>query len=546
MNAVVQSMRSLGAGKIAAMVGVAVAMIAFFIYLTSRLATPQMELLYGELDPTDTKQVVTKLDQMKVPYDIRANGTQVFVTADQVAKMRVMLAEQSLPSGGGGVVGYEIFDKGDALGSTSFMQNVNLIRATEGELARTIRAIAGVKAARVHLVLPKREAFTRDMQEPSASIFLKMGSGRLSKQQVQAIQHVVAAAVPKLKPARISIADDKGTLLARGFEDGTTGTGTTAEEMRQGTQQRLTSAVNDLLERLVGPGKVRTEVMVEMDFDRVTTSEERYDPEGQVVRSTRTIGEGSLRTDSDAPPTTVGQNLPDAGLGVNGGRSSAKDNRTDELVNYEISKKVVSQVREGGVVKRLSVAVLLDGSYEGDAKAYKPRSQEELNQFATLVRSAVGFDAKRGDTVEVVNIRFHDMAEVTEKPAEAFLFGLEKAEVMRIAEILVLSVVAILVILLVVRPLVTRAFETIPAGGEAGRRLLGDQTRGMTPALAAPPVPSTPGMSQEEMDAFEELIDIDKVEGRVKASSIRKIGEIIDKHPEEALSIIRTWMYQES
>ncbi|TAN52078.1 MAG: flagellar M-ring protein FliF, partial [Rhodospirillales bacterium] len=363
-----------------------------------------------------------------------------------------------------------------------------------------------------------------------------------------AIQHLVAAAVPRLQPSKISIVDDKGTLLSRGFEDGQAAMNRNAEEMRISYEQRMARQIEDLLEKTVGFGKVRAEVRADIDFDRVTVNEEKFDPETQVVRSTRTISEDIAAQDQESLPVTVGQNLPDTAANQSGAtRTQNKEARNDELVNYEISKKVINQVRETGLVKRLSVAVLVDGVYNGtgEQRAYETRKQEEMDQIATLVRSAIGYDDKRGDKVDVVNMRFTEGEAEPEKGLD-LVFGFEQAQIMRMAEILVLSVVAILVILLVVRPLVTRAFETTSAAaGEAGRKLLAEP--GMAPALAGPGMPPAPGVPmEEEVESLDELIDIDKVEGRVKASSIKKIGEIIEKHPEEALSIIRNWMYQEA
>ncbi len=547
MNAFLQSLKNLGPMRIAAMVAVAVGMIGFIIFVAARVSTPQLELLYGDIEQVDSGRLIQKLESLKVPYEIRGNGQQIFVPSDQVGKLRLQLAEQALPSSNVSV-GYEIFDKQDPLGSTSFMQNLNLVRALEGELSRTIRQVQGVKSARVHLVMPRREVFSRDSQEPSASIALRMSGGRLNKQQVSAIQHLVAAAVPKLQPSRISIVDDRGTLLSRGFESDKEMMSVTAEEMRLGYEQRLARQIEDLLEKTVGAGKVRTEIRADMDFDRLIVNEEKFDPDSQVVRSTRTITEALQGQDSESLPVSVGQNLPDANAATSGAtKTSNKENRNDELVNYEISKKVINQVRETGVVKRLSVAVLIDGFYTGETgnRTYNPRKQEEIEQLATLVRSAIGYDSKRGDAVEVINMRFAGAEEPEPEKPITFLFGLEKSDLMKMAEILVLSVVAILVILLVVRPLVTRAFESMPAAGEAGRRLL---EPGGAPALAGPGMPQmAPGVPMdEEMESLDELIDIDKVEGRVKASSIKKIGEIIEKHPEEALAILRTWMYQET
>ncbi len=553
MNSFLQSLKKLGATRLTAIAGGGVAVLAFVIYLLARMSSPPMEMLYGGLDLPDANQIVTKLQADKVPYELRRDGTEIWVPKDRKLDLRVKMAEQELPSGGSVTTGYELFDKGDMLGSTSFIQNVNLLRAMEGELARTIRSIEGVKSARVHLVLPKREVFSRETQEPSASIVLKMdGNKRLSRQQVQAIQHLVAAAVPKLKPSRISIVDEKGTLLARGSEDDNQAMADQADEMKLATEQRLQRTIEELLERRVGPDRVRAQVSVEMDLDRVATTKEIYDPDSKVERSHVTVEEGEQTQDMENSSISVQQNLPDAGANNPGARSQSKQNRTQETVNFEISKTTRNEVKEMGDIKRITAAVLVDGNYgppaQGQKKlTYKPRDDKEMEQLAALVRSAIGYDAQRGDQVEVINMPFAGHDEPEPEEADNKLFGFDRDFVEKVASNLGLSVVAILFLLLVLRPLVSRAVESMAAQAVTpdGRRLMGPG--GGPPLLGPggiPPVPA-PGMLPEEMETVDELIDIDKVEGRVKASSIRKIGEIVDKHPEEALSIIRAWMYSE-
>lgn len=536
--------------RLAAMAGVGIGVLAFFIYLTSRMASPQMELLYGDLDLSDANQIVQRLQTDKVPYELRREGSEIWVPKDRKLEMRVRMAEHSLPGGGSVNMGYEVFDKSDALGSTSFMQNVNLVRALEGELARTIRTVDKVRSARVHLVTAKREMFSRETQEPSASVILTMqGNARLNAAQVRGIQHLIASAVPKLRPSRISIVDDKGTLLARGFDNDADMLAATAEEMRLNTESRLARTVEEMLERSLGPGRVRAEVSAEMDFDRIATTQELYDPNGQVVRSQVTVEENSNSNDSETPSVSVAQNLPDTSINGAGGRSSSAQNRTQETVNFEISKTVRNHVKEMGIVKRLSVAVLVDGLHTtapDGAKTYEARTAQELEQIAALVRSAVGYDANRGDVVEVINMRFAALDDGAAGDEVEKIFGFERDFVEKVASNLGLSIVAILFLLLVLKPLVSRAVESMSAGGVPdGRRLLADQSAA-PPALTGPAAVPVPGLALPEEAELDELIDLDKVEGRVKASSIRKIGEIVEKHPEEALSIIRNWMYQES
>ena len=552
MDTITLALRNLGPMRLAVMGGVGLAVIAFFIFLTARLAAPPMALLYGDLDLGDSSRIVGQLESTKTPYELRNGGTQVYVPEDSVFRLRLSMADQGLPNGG--TIGYEIFDNADSLGTTNFVQNINLVRALEGELGRTIRTLGSVRSARVHLVMPKRRLFSREAQKPSAAVILRMRSaGRLERSQVMAIQHLVAAAVPSLVPSRISIVDDKGTLLARGFDDDGRGAlAAKAEERRRTYEGRLARTIEELLGKTVGFGKVRAEVSAAMDFDRISTSEELFDPDGQVVRSTQSTEETSSTRDAEENlPVSVAGNLADPNLGSGDtANRSTLESRIEETVNFEISKKVINHVRESGIVNRLSVAVLVDGSRklgaDGDL-VYRPRSEAEMELLATLVRSAIGFSADRGDTVEVINMEFADVADIEEQPLELF-FGLEKNDLLRMAEILVLSIVAILVILLVVRPLVTRAFEAFPAavpGG--GANLLTRQARA-TSALAgpSPAVAQVPGASAPaEEEHFDEPIDIDRVEGRVKASSVKKVGEIVDKHPDEALSIVRSWMYQD-
>ena len=548
METIGQALRNIGPGRIAIVGGVFLGLMIFFILFVTRFTSPSMEVLYSDLDTADSTRITAQLQTMGAKYQLKQGGKEILISAKDVTRVRLELAEQGM---GGSVLGYELFDKSEAIGATSFMQNVNYIRALEGELSRTIESLNSVKGARIHLVMPKRELFSRKKQEPSASVFLRMrGATRLSSEQISAVQHLVAAAVPSLTPKHISVIDNKGKLLAGGFED-TDGMGAVSskiDEKNRILENRFAKTLEELIEKSVGFGHVRAEVHAEMDFDRISTNEERYDPEGQVVRSTQSIEETSSSKDSDGSPSvTVGTNLPDANQDSGDNQSSsAAENRTEETVNFEISKKVINHIREAGTIKKLSVAVLVDYEHklneEGVRTAIK-RSPEDMELLANLVKGAIGYDADRGDQIEIVQMVFKDSINVEEQLDQ--FFGLSKNDLLRVAEMLVLGIVALLVILLVIRPLISRAFEANTAAAQAeSERLLADQSPD-APALAGPGgVLATSDMDAEE--EFEELIDIDRVEGRIKASSVKKIGEIVDKHPEAALSLIRTWMYQEA
>lgn len=556
MDALLQILRSIGTTRLGAMAGVAVGLVAFFVFVATRLATPPLGLLYNQLESVDSGQIIAHLQSQKIPYEVRNNGTEILVPNDQVGQLRILMAAQGLPNSG--AIGNEIFDKEQTLGSSNFIQNVNRLRALEGELARTIASLTSVRRARVHLVLPRRELFTRDRQESSASIALRMrGASRLDRNQVLALQHLAAAAVPGLEPNRISIIDDRGALLSRGGGEEGNITGATQDEMQTNFESRLSIKLTEMLEKIVGFGKVRAEVRANIDFDRIVTKQEIYDPEGQVVRSTQTISENSQEEGAKSDAVTVEQNLPDAQGGGATGPNSAS-NRTEEATNFEISKTVRNHIREAGKVNRLSVAVLVDGTYTTDANGastYQPRSAPELEQINKLVRSTVGFEQERGDTVEVVNLKFavDTTLDVDLGPRE--ILGFKQSDILRLAEVVVLALVGILVMLLVVRPLITRVFEASAAAADAiaqstQQQMITDQRMGGMEggaALAAPgAAPAQSNIPSSVSPMLEEsMIDLSNIEGRVKASSLRKIGEIIDKHPEEAVSIVRTWMYQE-
>lgn len=550
MQGLAQTLRNLGTVRLMAMGGVAIGILIFFIFLSARLNTADMSLLYGDLDSGDSSKIIAKLETMGIPFELRAEGRQVMVPSDRVLRLRMAMAEDGLPNGGS--IGYEIFDRSESFGTTNFVQNVNLVRALEGELARTIRALGQVTEARVHLVLPKRKVFSRKQQEPSASVVIKTkGPKKLAKAQVLSVQHLIASAVPELKISRISVIDHRGRLLARAGsdEDGGLSMSSNNDEVQHSNEERLVRVIEELLEQSVGIGKIRAQVTSEMNFDRITTNSESYDPDGQVVRSTQNVEERADTNErNNSRSVSVANNLPDAAGNQNGGgkNNASQSSRTEETVNYEISKTIRQHVREMGTVKRLSIAVLVDGTYTADKegkKQYNPRADQELQKLAKLAKSAVGFDAKRGDTLEVINMQFvtalGDEVDTVEP-----LFGLSKGDYFRIAEIFVLAAVGILVILLVVRPLVARTLEALPSALAAAtdQNLLADQSPD-TPALTGPAETGIGGADQLDE---EEMVDVARIDGKVRASALKKIEEIVERHPEETIGILRQWMSEDS
>ncbi|HVO03022.1 MAG TPA: flagellar basal-body MS-ring/collar protein FliF [Candidatus Cybelea sp.] len=558
MNSLLQTLRNLGPLRLASIGAVGFALIAFFVFVVARLTSPGYGLLYSGLDPADSASIVQRLDTQNIPYQLKGDGSEILVPQDQVTKLRLSLASEGIPSGGS--IGYEIFDRADALGTTNFVQQINQIRALEGELARTIRSLKQVKSARVHLVMPKRELFSRDQAEPTASVVLVLQGGPLDKEQVSAIQHLIASAVPGMKANNVSVIDNKGNLLARGAEGDGADDNATVEDMRRSYEIRLTRSIEDLLSQTIGSDKIRAEVNADLDFNQVTTNTENFNPDGQVVRSTQTVEENDNSNEKQQDNSvSVANNIPNppAQQGGSGSNSQSQTQRNEETVNYEISKTTQVEVKHTGTVKRISAAVLVDGTYQPDPNGkpvYQPRSQQELDQIATLVKSAIGFDEKRGDVVQVVNMQFAPAEETG--PAPFQLLGLEKEDLMRIAELLVLSAIAVLVLLLVVRPLLNRLLA-LPGVAQPGLAIAGPAAAALPPgAAAALAIPGPPGSTQalpgtaegiaeaENMaQEIDQMIDINQVEGRVRASSLKRISDLVDQHPEQAVNIMRVWMH---
>ena len=534
MNNFVQSIKNMSPGRLASLAGVILFLISFFVYLATRLNTTEYAVLYTDLELEDAKQIVNRLETSNIKYKLEKNGTEILVPTDMVNKMRVDTAELALASKGSNV-GYEIFDNSDALGSTNFVQNVNLIRALEGELARTVRSVDNIKSARVHLVLPKREMFSKEEQVPTASVVVRTVNGTLSPQSVLAIQKLIAASVPKLDVKNVAIVDSSGNLLT---EDKNTELmkRNRNEDLRQDLERTMSERVQKLLEKSVGEGKVRAQVYLEMDFDQVVTNEEIYDPDSQVVRSQASMNDNSTTTEQNNP-VTVAQNIPNGDNALQGNGSVTQNAKSEETINYEISKVVRNKVKNMGTIRRLTAAVVVDGIYERDAdgkRVYKSRSEEEMRQLTELVKSAVGYDADRGDMVEVENIRFASFEPELEKPEEILIMGFTKDELIRIAEGLGVAIVAILVIVLVIRPLINNAFDATPRGTEA--RLLGENAEEDNLLLS--------NFLNDEGDSVEDMINMSKVDGRVKVSSLKRVNDVVEKNPEMAVSIIRSWLYQ--
>ena len=537
MQSLVSFLRGLGASRLMAMVAVTAALIGFFAFVIMRVTTPQMTTLFTDLSAEDSSAIMKDLERQAIPYELRNDGAVIMVPKDKVTRLRMKLAEGGLPKGGG--VGYEIFDKSDALGTTSFVQNINHLRALEGELARTIRAIDRVQAARVHLVLPERPLFSRETPEPSASIVVRV-RGALEPQQIRAIRHLVASAVSGLKPQRVSIVDEAGQLLADGAggDDGNA----VADERRAGLEKRMRNQVEAIVSSVVGAGRARVELSADLDYNKITQTSDKFDPEGRVLRSSQTREESSA-TAENSGQVTVNNELPGSQAKDNTPTARDQSKKTEETNNYEISRTTKTEVTEAGRVNRISVAVLVDGSYSKNEKGemvYQERSKEQLDRIAALVRSAIGFEQKRGDQVEVVNLKFAEAPAVAPLAEPTGLLGMlqfTKDDVMYVIELGVMMLLSLVVLFMVIRPLVKRILASEEVASIAHDASAPALTDGSAQAAAAPGQNLVPGTN-----ATAALIDVAQVQGQVHAQSVHRVGELAERNPNETATIVRQWL----
>jgi flagellar M-ring protein FliF len=541
VTAFVDFLKSFGTARLAAMGVVALGLVGFFGFYILRVSAPPMVPLYTDLSFDDSRAILAELDGRAVEYDLRQDGAVILVGQDQVLRLRMDLAGDGLPSGGG--VGYEIFDQGDTLGATSFVQNINHLRALEGELSRSIRTIQNVTAARVHLVMPERQLFARERATPSASIMLKT-RGSLATPQVRAIQHLAAAAVEGLEPNRVSVVDERGTLLADGRGEANAGFASTMEEQRTQVENRLAGKIEEIIASVVGHGRARVKVSADLDMSQVTETADIFDPESRVIRSTQTREEqSSSREPNPNEGVTVGNELPNAnGAGANADATQDAVT-TEEVVNYEISRTTRTQVQQAGALRRLSVAVLVDGTYtqgENGEMVYAPRSDEELNQITALVRSAVGFSETRGDTIEVANLQFAESPiDLAAAEGGSVLPPMNMNDYFYIAEIAVLTILAILVLLLVVRPLVRQIIE-----GEHGPQAATATTAALTAAEGETQLITDQSQEEARPEPEIEWIKQAQIAGEVQQAAISQVGSLVNDNPDEAIGVLRQWMQE--
>lgn len=551
MESFLGSIRQFGVGRLAAMLGVGAGVVAVLVALVMFMGKEPSELLYSNLDLKEASEVTQALDQAGIKYETKGDGSTIMVPRDKVASARLMVAGKGLVSSGS--IGYEIFDTSNALGQTDFVQQLNRQRALQGELERTIKAMQGVNSVRVHLVLPKRQLFEENAEQPSAAVTIGVGSREPSSDMVRAIQNLVSSSVPNMKAEKVAVIDQHGKTLSAPSDESLAGK--MAQDRKSEVEARIAKTVKDMIEGVLGPGKARVNVTADLDLNRVTTQEERFDPDGQVVRSESTTEASSQENkNEDNAGVTAAANVP-GGQGANGFQQlGSRSGQNDSVTNYEISKSVKTTVQEPGAIKKVAVAVAIDGvsapmGKDGKPGAYTPRTAEEIQQIEELVKTAVGFDAARGDQVKVTNIKFPQPEDQGLEKA-GLLSSLDKNDIMRFAELGVLAVVALLILLFAVRPFIKNLSAPAPgqmalagpSGGPVTRLVtLSDGTQQQVVVDQSGEPIAIAGPASSDID---QRIDIAKIEGQVKASSIKRVSEFVEKHPDESVAILRNWLHE--
>lgn len=503
----------------AIIIGATLAVFLAVLGLSRVAATPGMTLLYAGLGSSAAGDVIAALDQRAVIYEVR--GDSIYVDDSQRDILRMTLAAEGLPENGG--TGYELLDGLSGFGTTSQMFDAAYWRAKEGEMARTILANPDVRAVRVHIAQAPAQPFQRDIH-PTASITVTSKSGGLSNVQARAIRHLVAAAVPGMRPEDVSVIDTVSGLVAAESD---------ANQPNSSAEARAADIERDverLLAARVGPGKAVVEVTVDLVTERETVSERSFDPQGRVAVSSETQQKTGSNAEQGAN-VTVASNLPDGNAAAGGGKSETAESR--EVVNYEVSETTREILREPGSIRKLSVAVLIDGQLVTAADGTtttEPRNEAELATLRELVASAVGLDETRGDVLTVKSLTFLPEPPVGDMVQPGLIAG--ELNIMSLIQIGVLALVALVLGLFVLRPMLTSARPpvAIPAPARSLALPSGSETV------------LTGEIDTDERPQNFALVGSGDNAGRQDADPVARLRRLIEERQAESVEILRGWM----
>ncbi|WP_310620261.1 flagellar basal-body MS-ring/collar protein FliF [Flexibacterium corallicola] len=512
-------------------------------YLLSR---PDQEILYANLERDDVSQIGMALQTAGIPFDVSSDGSSVTVNVGSTARARMLLAEKGLPRGSG--AGYELFDEMGSLGLTSFMQGVTKIRALEGEVARTIQSMSGVKAARVHLVLPEKATFRRDTQKPTASVVIRTEGGANSS-LAQSIRHMVSAAVPGLSADAVTVLDTDGTLLAAGDDASTASTGRKAV-LEDTMAARVQTSIRRSLAPYLGIGNFEVSVAATLDTDNKRVSETTYDPESRVERSFRVIRENEKSQNSSLEtPTTVEQNLPEEDVSGQGGERSLEENdRREELTNYEISSRTIETLFDDYKVDRLTIAVVINQERinaaitKTGAEVTPEAIDQRLSEVREIIAAASGFSATRGDTINVSSVEFlSPEGQLASIPQGTFTEALMR-NMGSVVNALAILIVTLMIIWFGLRPAV--AF-LLPVQKPEANELVGAGVAGSATGAVGENGEVTEE-NFEDVEAIERLI-VNEEDGNtiVNRVALKKLERAVDLDDVQAAIILKQWMYNE-
>ncbi len=527
-----EALKRLGPRKLAAL-----GLIGSFIFVLTGaagylLSRPQYETLYTGLEKQDAVRISGALREANVNFDMSADGTTVLVEFGQTARARMLLAERGLP--GAGSAGYEIFDKLGSLGLTSFMQDITRVRALEGELARTIQAMQGVKAARVHLVMPEEGTFRRSKQAASASVVVRLSTANEAS-VAQAIRHLVASAVPGMTVDLVTVLSADGVVLASGG-DGETGTPARAAKLERTISEGLQDNIRRTLTPMVGARNLNVSVAVRLNTDKKQVNETIYNPESRVERSVRVIKENQTSQNSSSQGTTgVERNIPaGAAKGSDGRQSNEENQKREELTNYEVSSKQISTTSGGYAIERLSVAVLVNRAGLVADLGEKAKDQEAVDkkvaEIAELVSSAAGLIKERGDLAKVTVVNFADATGELQPVAGPGVVQTLTRQIGSIVSGLLVMAAIVLVGLFVVRPVsqsliahaaTAPAPETFPA------------------ALGAPSLPTA---AQVDLTPRGDGVSFALGDSALQHGQ-RRIDDVVGADEAQAAAVLKQWIH---
>lgn len=521
--------RLVALGVIGVIVFVGVGVGAFY------LSRPAHEMLYSGLNRDDVGRMSVVLREAGIPFDLNAAGDTLSVRPGQTSQARMLLAEKGLPSGGS--AGYELFDKVGSLGLTSFMQEVTRVRALEGEIARTIQVMKGIKAARVHIVMPVRGSFRREQQPPTASVVIR-ADGAPEARTAQAIRHLVAAAVPGMTPDKVTVLDSDGSLLLS-EEDGSSAAPTKMAGLQKVVSRMVQENIRKALLPYLGLENFEVSVATQLSTDKRQVNETTYDPESRAERSLRTIREKETAQRADRQtPTTVQQNLPDQQVNANGGNTSNEDKqRREDVTNFELSSKTTTTVSDGYVVNKLSVAVLVNrprlvaalGEQGGAAAA--AAIDAKVAEIAQLAVTAGGLDRQR-DQIQVTAVDFLDGGrEMAPIPPMSFSDVLMR-QLGNFVNAATILVVAVMLIWFGLRPAVN-AILTRPAAEQAETAELTEAEEAAVAEAAAARVAGPPPNLVEDLT------------NKVQRAPQKRLEQIVQLDEVQAAAILKQWMRQE-